>query len=324
MRARHHRAHPEAQHGLSGSLERREPREVRAVGSTEGGLLDLQRRVGNRAVTELLARNVSVQRTNAVVSPNGMVGEDPGALVNAESDVRLALERLIHLNSITVPDHDTVWAALKKRNDAIARMPLQDQQAARKKPVAVADLGPLLSALARNAEGSINPGVAQWQLGVRIDKSVGPGLDNLPADVDMLAQALQYEGLATSVTSSSASKLPAVIAGLSDLKNRILTGVRPEGPRVPGGLDAAKSNDFTKVSKTLGEALKVPGSHPAGMADVAGVGCVTDCCADRILGGRHLCTDCIQPLQNRCAAGRRISLWINTSCSVPPGHLLHP
>jgi hypothetical protein len=213
-------------------------------------IVRLQRDAGNAAIAGLFAAPGSVQlqrvtalvvqRANAVVSGKGMVGDTPGPMVNAAADVRLALTRLIHLHSITVPDHDTVAAALTKRDQDIGALPAAERPAAANAPVDVAVLGPLVAALARNTEGSINPAVTQSQLGVRIDAPVGPGLSNATADVDALAAVLQFEGLATSVTADPASKLPAVIDGLRELKNRILTGVRPEGPRFSGVLPTAR------------------------------------------------------------------------------------
>lgn len=210
----------------------------------------LQRDAGNAAIAGLLAepkpvglRRVTApvaQRANAVVSGKGMVGDTPGPMVNAVADVRLALARLIHLHSITVPDHNTVVAALAKRDQDIVALPAGERPAATNAPVDVAVLGPLVAAMARNTEGSINPAVAQSQLGVRIGAPVGPGLANATADVDTLAAVLQFEGLATSVSADPASRLPAVIDGLRELKNRILTGVRPEGPRFSGELSAAR------------------------------------------------------------------------------------
>ncbi|GAA1662105.1 hypothetical protein GCM10009765_09460 [Fodinicola feengrottensis] len=221
-------------------------------------LLDLQRTAGNKAVTTLATRRVPVQRANAVVSKSGMVGDIPGPQVNDAADVRLAIERLMHLNSITMPGYDAIAEVLRQHDAEVAALPKAEQAAARKKPVDVASLAPLVAALVRNAEGSINPGVAQWQLGVQIGAPVGPGLDNVPSDVEMLARALQFEGLATNVTADAASHLPAVLEGLADLKNRILTGVRPEGPRLPGGLAAAGSGDYSKVTASLDGADRVP------------------------------------------------------------------
>jgi hypothetical protein len=223
------------------------------------GLLGLQRTAGNKAVAALAARRVPVvQRANAVVSKAGMVGDTPGPLVNAPADVRLAIERLMHLNSITMDGYAAVDAALRQRDAEIAALPPREQAAARKTPIDLTQLSPLVAALTRNAEGSTNPGVAQWQLGIHLGSPVGPGLDNAPADVEMVVRALQYEGLATNVTADPASHLAAAIEGLSELKSRILTGVRPEGPRLAGGLAAASSGDFSKVTATLDSAGQVP------------------------------------------------------------------
>ncbi|WP_279582933.1 hypothetical protein [Fodinicola feengrottensis] len=79
-------------------------------------LLDLQRTAGNKAVTTLATRRVPVQRANAVVSKSGMVGDIPGPQVNDAADVRLAIERLMHLNSITMPGYDAIAEVLRQHD----------------------------------------------------------------------------------------------------------------------------------------------------------------------------------------------------------------
>jgi hypothetical protein len=197
-----------------------------------------------------------VQRVNVIVSKNGMVGDNEGDMVNAERDVRLALDRLFTIGAITESVYDSVLATISqpsKKGTAKAKGSTRIVPVAKLTPITAA-----INAICAEQVG-ITPKSAYSLLGILLESSVGAGLANHPSDVKLLLSALNFEGLATYVTADSKSWLPAVCSGIADLKFRILTGVRPEGPRIrdPLGSPEPTSINFDRFSES-----PVPGLLP--------------------------------------------------------------
>lgn len=194
-----------------------------AVRPADHPITRLQRLAGNAAVGRLLAttgRMPRVQRALAVVGSR-LVGNEPTA-DNRLQDVRQLLEIL---RQIGMSNEDYT-----AQSDALPVIGKGKGKVAGTTKVAADKLAVLGKAIDATKVGSVAPDIARARLGIAISGSVGQGGQNAQADVDLVCEALRYEGIVTDPASTAA----LATSGLAELWHRILFGTRKLAPTVPG------------------------------------------------------------------------------------------
>jgi hypothetical protein len=225
---------------------------IRGAAAPVHPVIWLQRRAGNAAVAELLARSKlptpNLQRARVDLPSGGGVGDAPAT--NHREGVLLVLDRMHVLWGIDNTEYSSIYPAVGTLGPGDA---VTDP----------AHLALLQRALNRTLEPVLPSQVAAAQYGLSLGSGVGAGQPNVPADVLQVQDLLHsrwhltdeaYTRERAAVTSGGPT--PETIAGISRLKAATLAGtgktgwaplIRSDeaGPAGPDGNDRLADRTFT-------------------------------------------------------------------------------
>jgi hypothetical protein len=151
------------------------------VPAQPGGLLALQRRAGNRAVSGVLARTV-VQRAE-LLAKGGPVADRDGPGTNQRAVVLGVQDRLLQLWTLT----NEQFGEDRKRVEG--KTPDQ--------PILAADIPETTAAIDRNDQPHLAPEVARSAFTAALVGGVGTGQNNDAADVELMFNLMHEEGYVT-------------------------------------------------------------------------------------------------------------------------------